>query len=98
MSNQMNVQVLGSGCPNCKKLYETTKRVADNLGIDAQIEYVDDVTKIIELGIMTSPVLVINGQIVLTGNGHSEGDIANALEDNVTKDGADSGCCCGHQH
>ncbi|MDP3837242.1 MAG: thioredoxin family protein [bacterium] len=98
MNKEMKVQILGSGCPNCRKLYETTKKVAVDLGLKAKVEYIDDITKIIELGIMTSPVLVIDGKVILTGSAHSEGDIANALKNNNTNDSADSGCCCGHQH
>jgi len=40
----MKIQVLGSGCPTCKKLFETTKKIASELGIDAEVEYVDDVS------------------------------------------------------
>ncbi len=58
----MKIQVLGSGCPTCKKLYELTKEaVAD------KVEYITDVSKIIELGVMSSPVLAVDGKPVLVG-------------------------------
>lgn len=64
---RMTIQVLGSGCPTCKKLYELTQEAVKQIGLEAKIEYITDVSKIIELGIMTSPVLVVNGKPVMTG-------------------------------
>ena len=63
----MKVQVLGSGCPSCKRLYDMTKKAVQELGITADVEYVTDIQKIIELGLMSSPVLVIDGKPVLVG-------------------------------
>jgi small redox-active disulfide protein 2 len=63
----MKIQVLGSGCPTCKKLYEITKQAVEELNIDAQVEYITDVQKLVELGVLTSPVLVIDNKPVLAG-------------------------------
>lgn len=63
----MQIQVLGSGCANCKRLYEMTTAIVADLKLDTKVEYITDVTKIIEMGIMTSPVLAINGKPVMTG-------------------------------
>ena len=65
----MNIQIFGSGCPTCKKLYELTQTAVTELGIEADIEYIDDINKIIELGVMQSPVLVIDGKIAMLGSG-----------------------------
>lgn len=75
-----SIQVLGSGCPTCKQLLETTKKVACGLSIDVEVEYITDISKMIEMGVMTSPVLVINGKPVLTGGGKSEEDIRQAIQ------------------
>lgn len=92
----MEIQVLGSGCPTCKKLFEATKKVISELGIDTEVEYVTDVTKMIEMGVMQSPVLAVDGKPVLTGGGKSEEDIKSALLDNSQKnDKAGGGCSCG---
>lgn len=64
----MKIQVLGSGCCTCKNLYELTKKAVAELGIDAEVEYFDDLTKIIELGVMESPVITIDGKIALLGS------------------------------
>jgi len=94
--NIKSIQVLGSGCPTCKKLFETTKKVAEDLKINTPVEYISDVTKMIEMGVMTSPVLAVNGKPVLTGGGHGEADIKNALEKNLPSNNQSSGCCsCG---
>lgn len=66
----MNIQVLGSGCPTCARLNEIAQRAVKEMGIDAQVEYLtgsEGMQKIIELGAMSSPLLVINGEIALTG-------------------------------
>ncbi len=95
MSNKIkSIQVLGSGCATCKKLYETAKKAAQELKIDVDVEYITDVAKMIEMGIMTSPVLAINCKPVLTGGGHSEAEIKNALEKNLPSNNQLSGGCC----
>jgi len=64
----MKIQVLGSGCPSCKKLFELTKQAVQELGVKTEVEYVTDIQKIIELGVMQSPVLAIDGKPVMTGS------------------------------
>jgi len=85
MPNKTIIQVIGSGCPTCKKLFENTKKVASELGIDSEVEYINDISKLIEMGVMTSPVLAINGKPVLTGGGKSEEDIREAIQNLKTK-------------
>ena len=65
----MNIKIFGSGCPTCKKLYKLTQTAVAELGIEADIEYIDDINKIIELGVMQSPVLVIDDKIAMLGSG-----------------------------
>lgn len=66
----MTIQVLGSGCPTCKKLYEVTQKAATEMEITEPVEYLtgpDGMQKIIELGAMSSPLLVVNGKIAMIG-------------------------------
>lgn len=66
----MRIQVLGSGCPTCKKLFELTSQAAKELGLKIEVEYLTGekgIQKIIEMGAMGSPVLAINGKPVVTG-------------------------------
>jgi small redox-active disulfide protein 2 len=97
MSNEIkSIQVLGSGCPTCKKLLEITKKVVGELNINIEVEYITDVAKMIEMGVMQSPVLAINGQPVLTGGGKSEDDVRLALQGGLdAEDVATSTCSCG---
>lgn len=58
----MKIEVLGSGCPTCKKLFEIVKKIVKDENIDAEVEYSTDIKRIIELGFMTSPILIVNGK------------------------------------
>ncbi len=93
----MKIQVLGSGCSTCKKLFETTKAVVNDLKMKTEVEYITDVAKMIEIGVLTSPVLVIDGKPVLTGKGHGREDIKKALIDKCSSEGNKNCCpgCCG---
>jgi len=70
-----SIKVLGSGCQNCKRLFEITKKVVEDLHIQTEVEYITDMEKIIALGVLTTPVLAINDTPVLTGKGHSEDEV-----------------------
>ncbi|MCX6704400.1 MAG: thioredoxin family protein [Candidatus Woesebacteria bacterium] len=66
----MKIQVLGSGCPTCKKLNDITIQAVKELGLTDKVEYLTGeagTSKIIELGIMSSPVLVVNDTPVMVG-------------------------------
>jgi len=63
----MKIQVLGSGCSTCKKLFELTQKAVNEMGLKEKVEYVNDISKIIEMGIMQSPVLMVNEKPVMTG-------------------------------
>ena len=64
----MQIQVLGSGCNTCKNLFELTQKALAELSMDDEVEYITDVSKIVEMGIMTSPVLAIDGKAVMEGS------------------------------
>jgi small redox-active disulfide protein 2 len=62
-----SIKVLGSGCPTCHKLYELTQQAARELNLNIAVEYSTDTQEIINLGLMSSPVLVVDNQPVLIG-------------------------------
>ena len=64
---EMEIKVLGTGCARCKSLESSTKQAAEELGLNATIEKVEDIQKIMEYGIMSTPGLVINEKVVLSG-------------------------------
>lgn len=66
----MKIQVLGSGCPTCKKLYELTNQAVKEAGLKEEVEYLtgqEGIQKIMEMGVMSSPVLAVDGKPVFTG-------------------------------
>jgi small redox-active disulfide protein 2 len=67
MSANPKLQVFGSGCTSCKRLHETVVRAAQELGLSAEVEYVTDITRLLELGVMRSPVFAIDGKPVAVG-------------------------------
>jgi small redox-active disulfide protein 2 len=63
----MEIKVLGTGCARCKSLEQVTRQAIQELAIDATLEKVEDIQKIMESGILRTPGLIINNKIVLTG-------------------------------
>ena len=66
----MNIEVVGTGCPTCRQLYALTLRAAERIGSDAKVEYVSEqagMKRLMELGLMRSPALVVNGAVALVG-------------------------------
>jgi small redox-active disulfide protein 2 len=61
------VQILGTGCPKCKKLAEQAEKAAQELGIDFTIEKVTDITEIVSFGVMLTPAMVVDGEVKVTG-------------------------------
>jgi len=96
MNNQItSIQVLGSGCPTCKKLHELTKEVAKELNITTEVEYSSDIQKLLDTGMMSSPVLVINGKAVLAGGLPSVEKIKELLStNNEQPEIKEKGSCC----
>jgi small redox-active disulfide protein 2 len=63
----MIVKILGTGCKNCKTLEEATKKALLELNIEAVVEKVEDIQKIMEYGIMRTPGLVVDEKVILSG-------------------------------
>ena len=79
----MKIQVLGSGCPACRNLFELTKKAVEELNLKAEVEYISDIQKIIEMWVMQSSVLAIDGRPVMVGFVLSIGKIKEIIEDNL---------------
>lgn len=63
----MKIQILGTGCPKCKLLEQHAREAIAELGIDAEIVKVSDATDIMEMGVMMTPALAIDGVVKSTG-------------------------------
>jgi len=61
------LQILGTGCAKCQKLADNTKQAADNLGIGYELDKVTDLNQIMTFGVMSTPALVVDGQVVIVG-------------------------------
>jgi len=80
----MEIKILGPGCSKCRQTEQATREVVTELGIDAIIEEVRDINKILEYPILTTPGLVIDGELVISGRVPTREEvrqfIVNALE------------------
>ena len=61
------LQILGTGCPKCKKLAENAEVAAKALGIEFTIEKVTDINEIMKFGVMMTPALAVDGQVKVVG-------------------------------
>jgi small redox-active disulfide protein 2 len=75
----MNVKVLGSGCAACKSMFNDVLRIVDRNHWNIEVEYVQDITKIMSYGVMSTPVLVVDEKVVMVGH-HGSSKIEQALQ------------------
>lgn len=71
----MVIKVLGTGCPSCRKLDANVRAAISEAGIEASVDKVEDLQKIMEYGVMSTPALVIDDKVVAKGKVLSVGDI-----------------------
>ncbi|MCJ7521670.1 MAG: thioredoxin family protein [Dehalococcoidia bacterium] len=90
----MNIKILGTGCAKCNHVEQTAREVVKELGIDATIEEVKDIKKIMEYNVLITPGLVVNEEVVSSGRIPSKAEVTqfiiNALEKGEKSSG-DSG-------
>ena len=63
----MNIKVIGTGCEKFDAPYKNVQNAIKELDIDAEIEKVEDLIDIVKLGVMTSPSLMVDGKLVISG-------------------------------
>lgn len=63
----MKIQILGTGCPKCRKLTETAEAAAKELGLDYEIEKVTDINEMMKFGVMMTPGLAVDGNVKAAG-------------------------------
>ena len=73
------IKVLGSGCKSCHALLESTKEAVKAMGLSVEVEYVTDMQKIMEYGVMSMPALVVNEKVVSMGKVLKSGDVEKLL-------------------
>ena len=73
------IQILGPGCPKCAKLAENAEAAAREAGVEATVEKVSDIMKITSFGVMTTPGLVVDGEVKVVGKVASVEEIKELL-------------------
>jgi small redox-active disulfide protein 2 len=76
----MKIEILGMGCPKCKTLYQNTLTALKNAGKEAEVVKIEDLAKITEYAVMTTPALVIDGEVKSAGKVLLPDDIQKMLE------------------
>lgn len=76
---KLNIKVLGAGCKSCHQQYENVKEAVAALGIDAEVEYITDMEKVMSYGVMSMPAVVVNEQIVSMGKVLKPAEISKIL-------------------
>jgi len=61
------VQILGTGCPKCKKLFEAAQQAVKELGVEADVTKVEDINEIMKFNIMMTPALAVDGVVKVVG-------------------------------
>lgn len=65
--NECNIKVLGAGCKSCHEQHENVKKAVANMGLEAEVEYITDMEKVMSYGVMSMPAIVVNEQVVSMG-------------------------------
>lgn len=63
----MEIKVIGEGCEKCDRLYENTCLAVKELGLEASIDKVEDLMDIVRLGVMTTPSVMVDGKLIISG-------------------------------
>lgn len=71
----MHIKVLGSGCPNCKKVEQIAQEALQELGLNGEIEKVTDFADIMKYPILATPALVVNEKVVCSGHIPSKDEV-----------------------
>lgn len=75
----MEIKILGTGCPKCKTLEKLTHDVVAESGIDAQVSKVEDIMEIMNYGVVSTPGLVVDGKVKLSGRLPSKDELIKFL-------------------
>ena len=90
----MKIEILGTGCPKCKKLMEITQEAVSEMGIGttASISKIDQIKDIVNFGVMTTPALALDGKVVVSGRVPSKDEIKKLIQNQDSN----GDCACGH--
>lgn len=75
----MEIKVLGPGCSKCKKTFQVVEKVVKENNVDATLTKVDDIMEMMNYNIMTTPAIVVDGEVKMKGQVPSESDVKKML-------------------
>jgi small redox-active disulfide protein 2 len=75
----LKIEVLGSGCANCHRLEALAREAVAGLGVEAEVEKVTDMKEIMARGVMATPGLVVNGNVVSKGRVPSASEVKSLI-------------------
>ena len=75
----VTIKVLGAGCKSCHEQYENAKSAVQALGLNVEVEYITDMEKVMEYGVMSMPAIVVNDQVVSMGKVLKAADVEKLL-------------------
>jgi len=82
----MTIKILGSGCPKCQLLEASAKKAVEELGLkDVKVEHIYDMDKIMEMGVMMTPALAIDDEIIFAGKIPTVEEIKEILKNKIEK-------------
>ena len=73
------IKVLGAGCKSCHELYENAKEAVKEMGLSVEVEYITDMQKVMEYGVMSMPAVVVNEKVVSMGKVLKAADVEKLL-------------------
>lgn len=77
----MKIQVIGEGCDKCDTLYANVKEAVEEVGIQVELEKVEDLIEIVTLGVMSAPSVMIDGKLVIAGRVAKKDEIMKILKE-----------------
>ena len=76
----MKIQILGTGCPKCKQVEANAREAVKNLNIDAAVEKITDINRIIDFGVTATPALAVDGEVKFSGRVPLVEEIKNVIK------------------
>ena len=89
----MEIKIFGTGCKNCKALYENTVKACENLKLDIKLTKVEDIFEISRCNILSTPALAIDDAVVMQGSVLNAEQIAELIE-KFAQPKQKCCCCC----
>jgi len=88
------IKILGTGCPKCKSMETVVQKVVTENNLNATVDKVEDIMKIMEYDVIITPAMVVNNNIVIKGRVPSKKEVLDNLNGVSNNSGKDNNSCC----